>query len=129
MRLILLYKDKKEKYTGDAEPRKEWEHYLIPKESYEAQLIADLIEYEFGFSNATCFVNLWREENGKTHVGRSCVYEVVKRLKPQITMIQKRAQGSFNLDSGWCRANHRWATQLLIKFRLLAADEVPKKFF
>jgi len=87
MRLILLCKERGEKYTGDAEPRKEWAHCLIPTDSYQAQLIADLIEWEFGFANATFFVNMYREDTNEIHVGVSTVYEVVKRLKPKINMI------------------------------------------
>ena len=73
MRLIKLYEEKGVKYNGSTEPRKEWQHYLIPTDGFEAQLIADLIEWEFGFTNAAHFVNLYCEEEGKIHVGRSTV--------------------------------------------------------
>ena len=128
MRLILTHKGKNIKYTGDAEPRKEWQCYLIPPKSYQTQLIADLIEGGFGFSNTTFFVNLYREDNNLPHVGRSTIYETVKRMKPVITKIQKRCQGSFNINSGWCRANYRWSLQLLIMFRKIETQDIPKTF-
>jgi hypothetical protein len=118
MRVIKAYEANGVKYNGEAEPRKEWEHYLIPTQSYQSQLIADLLEGEFGFSETTYFVNLYREEHGLTHVGRSTVYLTAKRLKPTVTKIKKRQQGSLDLESDWCKASHRWSAQILIMFRI-----------
>ena len=128
MRLVLTCRSKNIMHTGVAEPRKEWEHHLIQTKSHQAQLIADLTENGFGFSNTTFFVNLCREENDLPHVGRSTTCEVVKRLKPRIATIRKRAQGSFDINSGWCRANHRWALQQLIVHRRIETQDIPKKF-
>ena len=128
MRIIRTYLDRGEPYTGDAEPRKEWSHYTIPLNSYQAQLTADLIEWGFGFANTTFHVNMYLEENNLPHVGRSTIYETVKRMKPKVTMIQKRGQGSHDPNSGWCQANHRWALQMLIMYRQIETQDIPKKF-
>ena len=126
-RTIQLYEEKNYKYLGDARPRKEWQHYLIPLDSYEASLIADLIEGDFGFTEATDLVNEYRTDCGVVTVGRSCVYQTSKRMNPTISKIKKRQQGSLDLNSGWCRASHRWATQLLIMFR--EDITVPEQFY
>jgi len=100
LRVIMAHKDQDKKHCGDPVPRKEWGYYLIPLDSVEAQLIADMIEWEFGFSSATFFANWHREEKNLPHVGRSTTCEVVKRLKPVVCLIQKRGQGSFDVNSG-----------------------------
>ena len=91
-------------------------------------MIADLVEADFGFSFTTFFLNLWRRDAGKPHVGRSTVYEACKRLKSSVTTILKRQQGSIDLDSDWCKASHRWSAQLLIMFGELKREELPAKF-
>jgi hypothetical protein len=119
MRVIKAYEANGVEYYGEAEPRKEWGHYLIPPNSYQCQLIADLLEGEFGFSECTHFVNLYREEQEDlTHVGRSTVYLAASRLKPTVTKIKKRQQGSLDLKSDWCRASYLWAAQMLLMFRI-----------
>jgi len=128
LRIIRTYLDRGETYTGAAEPRKEWAHYVIPLKSYQAQLTADLIELGFGFANATYFLNMYLEEHNLPHVGRSTVYQTIKRLKPKVFMIKKRGQGSHDPTSGWCQANHRWALQLLIMYRQIETQDIPKKF-
>ena len=130
MRVIRKFQANDRAYKGEAKPRKEWSSssYLMPKESYEAQLIAQLIEGDFGFTATMHFVNMYRAENDKLHVGRSAVYETCKRLKPTVTKILKRQQGNLDVTSDWCMASHRWATQLLIIFGDLKQDQVPAKF-
>ena len=105
LRLIMLYQEKDEKYTGEAEPRKQWENYFIPLDSTDAQLAADMIEEEFGFSETTHFLNMLHEDEGRFAVGCSCMYDTVKRMKPTVTTIKKRQQGSGNINSNWAIAN------------------------
>ena len=64
LRLIMLYHEKDEKYTGEAEPRKQWENYFIPLDSSDTKLVADMIEEEFGFSDTTHFLNMLHKDEG-----------------------------------------------------------------
>ena len=129
MRLIKMYEAKGDKYDGAGEPRKEWMHHLIGLDTFEAQLIADLIEGEFGFTNTAYFVNLYREEEHKIHVGRTTVYNCVKQIKPTVSMIKKRQQGNTDANSNWCRASHNWALQLLVMFQQIEPQEITNKKF
>ena len=101
-------------YKGQYAPRADWENYLIPPESYQSQLLADFIEWDFGFSEATNFLNLYREEQGLPHVGRSCVYEAVKKMKPVVTKVGKRQQGNSDPTSNWAIANYRLLEHLYL---------------
>ena len=94
-----MYQQQKRQYKGEREPRKEWAAQLIPLKSYESELIAELIGGDFGFTMTTYFVNQYREDNDKVHVGRSTVYEACKRLKPAVTKILKRQQRIFSSGS------------------------------
>ena len=126
--VIRMYEAQKKQYKGEHAPRKEWVNLLIPIKSYQSQLIAELISGDFGFSMTTHFLNQYREENDEIPVGRSTVYKACKRLQPSVNKILKRQQGSLDLDSDWCMASHRWATQLLIMFDHLKPGELPSKF-
>jgi hypothetical protein len=114
MRLILLHQSQNLFNDGSAETRKDWQHFMIPLDSYKARLIADCMESNFGLDLTTWKVNLIRIENGDIHVGRSTVYNTSLRLKFDVLAITKRPQGNSNPDSAFCQANYRWATQLLL---------------
>lgn len=125
MRVILRYIEMGVEYTGQYAPRPEWGDYLIPRDSYQSQLVADFIEWDFGFTETTNFLNLYREEQGLTHVGRSCVYDAVKRMQPVVTKIGKRQQGSYDPQSYWAIANYRWSVQVLLRMKVITVDEIP----
>ena len=123
------YQMKKITYNGEACPRKECAHYLITKDSFEAKLIASLVEAGSGFTAITKRVNDYRVNHLNTnHVGRSCVYLTSLRLKPKVNKIKKRQQGSLNLESEWCRASHRWSLQMCLILGELKEDAIPPKF-
>jgi hypothetical protein len=67
-------------------------------------------------------------EEDKEHLGRSTIYNTSLRLKPNVSAITKRPQGNGNPERGFCRANYRWATQLLLMYGELAQNEVPELF-
>ena len=125
MRDILVFMEKGVEYKGQYAPRADWENYLIPPESYQSQLLADFIEWDFGFSEATNFLNLYREEQGLPHVGRSCVYEAVKKMKPVVTKVGKRQQGNSDPTSSWAIANYRWSVQVLLRMKEITVDKIP----
>ena len=128
LKVIRMYKAQGKEYKGEKEPRKAWVNLLIPIKLYESQLIAELISGDFGFPMTTHFVNQYRQEHGKIHVGHSTIYEACKQMKPSVTKILKRQQGSLDLESDWCIVSHCWATQRLIMFGYLKPEELPAKF-
>jgi hypothetical protein len=128
MRLILLYQARKLQYDGSAEARKEWTNYKVATDSYEAKVIADCMESGFGLDFMTWFVNLYRIEEQKEHIGRSTVYNTSLCLKPDVSAITKRPQGNCDPDSAFCQANYRWSTQLLLMYGELSQNEVPESF-
>lgn len=128
MRLILAYQSRSIPYDGSAEGRKEWTRYIIPLDSYEAEMVADCMEAGFGLDFTTWKVNLYRLEEGEEHVGRSSVYQAMLRLKPEVTAITKRPQGNMDPSSNFCQANYRWATQLLLMYGDLDQKDVPEMF-
>ena len=130
LRVIKEYERNKKEYNGKPNPRKEWAHYLIGTGSYEATLIAELVEAGNGFTAVTRRVNEYRVNHLKVvHVGRSCVYSTSLWLKPVVSVIKKRQQGSLNLESDWCKASHRWALQQCLMLGVLKEDAVPQKFY
>ena len=62
-------------------------------------------------------------------MGRSTVYNVVKRWKPTVSAIKKRQQGNTDPTSNWCMASHNWSLQLLVRFRQIAAPEITAPKF
>jgi len=128
LRIARTCLDRSETHTGVAEPSKEWAHHMKPLNSQQAQLTADLIEWGFGFENATCFLDVRLEEHNLPHVGRSTVCQTAKRLKPKVFMMKKRGQGSHDPASGWCQANHCWALQPLITRRQIETQDTHTKF-
>lgn len=102
MRLTKTFRERSTVCDGSATPRKDWAHCLIKTASFEAQLIADMTEGNFGFMETTRKVNDYRTANRMVCVGSSCVYLTSKRLKPVVTTIKKRQQGSLDINSGWC---------------------------
>ena len=111
-------------------PRNVWNRYLIKTTDFEAQLIADMIEGGHGFTKTTDKVNAWRRRNrpDAIEVGRSCVYNLNKRMFPKVMTIKKRPQGSLDPNSDWTQASHRWATQLLLCYGELKQEQAPTKF-
>ena len=102
---------------------------MIPLDSYEAQLIADLIEWDFGFTETTFFVNMYRGENGSIHVGRTCVYDTCQRMQPVMTKVLKRQQGSYDVNSNWAVANYRFAIQMCLRLGVLEQEEIPLEIY
>lgn len=114
LRVILKCTENEAKCPGELEMRKEWQHCLMPLDSCNAQLTADLIEDGFGFTETTHFVNVHREEGDRDPVGRSCVCSAVQRMKPTVTMIKRCQQGSSDITSNWAIASHTFSCQILI---------------
>lgn len=127
MRCILMCEEEVDSFTGNQVFPRKFNNHLTPQGSFQEQLVADLIEDGNSFTHATHLLNEHRREEGISNfVGRSTVYQAAQRLKPKVTAIAKRQQGSLNLESNWCQANYGWATQLLIRCDVLPPDEVEK---
>ena len=92
--------------------------WMIPEGSVTEQLIANLHEQGMGVSRITRQVNFHLREEGKIHVGRSCVYQVTCRLKPVKTIIQPRKQVG---GPEWEKAGWHWAAQRAVRLGL----EIP----
>ena len=127
MRHILSCNEEGEVCTGQTPPRRQRNDHLIPIGSCQEQLIADLIEDGCSFAQAAHILNEHRKEEGiTTCVGRTTVWHAIQRLKPKVTAIRKRQQGSLDENSNWCRVNVRWATQLMTRHGMFPAEELEK---
>ena len=64
------------------------------------------MESGLGVPQTTVMVNKHRTDYGLPHVGKTCVQDTFRRMRPTLTKIKKRQQG--NVDhKGWvlARAN------------------------
>ncbi|CAB9530889.1 hypothetical protein SEMRO_3098_G343680.1 [Seminavis robusta] len=127
MRIVMEHYKVGIPYDGSNRPRKDYNKYYIPDDSFEMQLIADCIEENYGITQTTAFVNLHRSQQGHDLMfGRSTIYNAYKRLPHSVTPISKRSQGSLDKQSKWCRANYQWHCQLAIRFGIMTPDRLEK---
>ena len=90
--------------------------YLIPKDSYYEQLVADSMEDGNGLNKTARLVNHALEKDNKTIVGRSAVRECYLRLNPVKIKLKKRPQGTNDAHSEWSIASFNIAKQLAIQY-------------
>ena len=90
--------------------------YLIPKNSYYEQLVADSMEDGNGLRKTTRLLNHALAQDGKTIVGRSAVRQCYLRLKPVKIKVKKRPQGTNDPYSEWSKASFNIAKQLAIRY-------------
>ena len=100
--------------------------HLISLDSPEAQIVADGIESGLSMKRTWNNVNLHRQEGNLEMLSESSVISAYRRLKPKISKIRKRKQGSNDPTSSWSRARLEWTTQLLVRFGELRLDELPR---
>ena len=90
-----------------------------------ARIIADTIEAGLGIRTALANVNAALLEDGTmvgppgkqvSHVGYSAVLNCYHSMKPVVTSIKKRKQGSSDTNSDWAKACHRFPVQLCVRF-------------
>ena len=75
-------------------------------DSEEAEIIADYIKAELSINKTLFLVNEHVEEDMNDEdefANLSSIISVVQRLNPQLKRVQKRKQGSCNLDAPWSR--------------------------
>ena len=93
----------------------------IPLDSPGARIIADTMESGGTIKRAHANCIAWlriRYKAGEKDVPDwrlSATYSCYLRMNPTITVVEKRAQGSFDPNSPWCKACLGWVTQLLIR--------------
>ena len=105
----------------------------IRLDSFEAQIIADGMEAGLSVRRVWENVNRHRRENADELVSQSCIYYVLRKMRPKVVNISKRKQGSSDPDSNWAQARCAWTKQLLAKFGTLKKREpthgpVEKRF-
>ena len=88
---------------------------MIDANSFDAQLIADMIESGYSYQKSTIALNMKKHEMNLPFVTFSAVYGVANRLDPVRRTVKKRKQGSFNPDDKWSRARKGWTKQLLVR--------------
>ena len=82
----------------------------IPLDSPAAKIIANAMESGASIRQARDEVEDWlrrRHESGEINVqrlGPSATYSCYLCTNPTVTVVQKRAQGSDDPDSAWCKA-------------------------
>jgi len=81
-------------YNGERQRPREFSKFLITPSSEDMQIIADAMESGFGLHLTKELLNEhWGQKNLPT-VGLTTVWMAYLRLKPAITPIRKRKQGS-----------------------------------
>jgi len=92
-----------------------------------ARIIADTIEAGLGIRTALANVNAALSEDGVKvgppgkevgHVGYTAVLNCYHSMKPVVTTIKTRKQGSHDPESDWARACNRFAVQLCVRFNI-----------
>ena len=117
-------------YTGKKKHSKRTMIAAIPLDSPAAKIIADAMESGASIRQAHAEVEDWlrrQHESGEENVkwwGLSATYSCYLRMKPTFTVVQKRAQGSDDPDSAWCKACLGWVTQLLVRTQ----QEIPEEW-
>ena len=96
----------------------------ISIDSAEAQIIADCLENGFSIHQTKEHVNRYRQVNNLPSVTYSPIKNCLMRMKPMVNRIGRRAQGSDDINSAWCRARNNWDTQILIRFGKLKGAEL-----
>ena len=103
----------------------------IQLNSVVARIIAKSIEDGAGIRRAHQNAMQWlrrRIEAGEQNVeywGLSATYACHLRMKPTVTVVQKRGQGSNDPESAWCQACMGWVTQLLVR---TGVDPIPPEW-
>ena len=103
-------------YDGSAKIGQRCPSRIPLSNKYLVNLIADNIENGMGYRNTTRIVNGHQEELGLEQYSFSAVWSLCQRIMPKTVSIEKRTQGSTDVNSDWCKASFGWALQLLIHF-------------
>ena len=77
---------------------------MIDSDSFDAQLIAGLIQSGYSYDTMTIALNMKKKEMKLTYVTYSAVYGVTNRRSPLKRMVQKQKQASFDPDEKWYNA-------------------------
>ena len=113
--------EKGEEYTGEKRGSDRMMLAAIPPGSVAALIIAESMEDGAGIRCAHADAMHWlrrRQEAGEENVeywGLSATYSCFLRMKPTVSVVQKRSQGSDDPESAWCQACLGWVTQLLVR--------------
>jgi hypothetical protein len=97
---------------------------ILSVESVEAQIIADALEQGTSIPNACWLANKHRKETGEDSLCIAPVRNLIKRMKPSVEKIKKRAQGSLSATSVQAKAKLGWNIQLLVRFGKLSPAEL-----
>jgi hypothetical protein len=123
-------------YAGERAERREFTNYMLRSSSEEMQVIADAMESGFGLRLTKELLNEHRRQNQLEVVGLTTVWMAYLRLKPIISPVKKRKQGSNDPTSPWAKARFEYVTQILVRFgeKVLVDDikapdgSIPDKF-
>ena len=91
------------------------------------------MEDGLGLTQVTSLVNDYliqngRTLNGKTHVGRSAVYNCHLRMGPVLTPILDEQQGS-DSDLVWGYERLKWTLQLRVRYGIITGREATSKLW
>ena len=88
---------------------------LVQENSTEETIIATYVERGCSVSLTTIVVNVHRYKKGSTPIGRSAVYNAMKRMVSRKAPVVKRYQGNVDKNSNWAKANKAQKGQLLLR--------------
>ena len=92
---------------------------VIDLDSVDAQLIADHLEKGASYEMAANIINTEKSMKNEPPLTLSAVYGCARRLKPLVTAVKKRKQGSIDPQDPWSIARKNWCKQLLVRLRIL----------
>jgi hypothetical protein len=103
-------------YVGERAEKREFTNYMLSHSSEEMQIIADAMESGYGLRLTRELLNEHRRQNDLEVVGLTTVWMAYLRLKPIVTPIKKRKQGSNDPNSPWAKARLEYVSQILGRF-------------
>ena len=88
---------------------------MIALDSLEAQIICDSMEIGNSLRVTKMNLNDFRRRNDLFTYGYNPIYTCYKNMKPRITPIHHKKQGSIDPESPWAVASNRQLAQLLLR--------------
>ncbi len=113
-------------YAGERAEVKEFSNFMISSGSQDMQIIADSIESGFGLLLTRELLNEHRLQKNLEVVGLNTVWMAYLQLKPVLTPVKKRKQGSNDPNSPWAMARLEHVTQILVRFGAMPSTDKIK---
>jgi len=103
---------------------------LISTEGFEAEMIAEYMEDDYGLAQTTAMVNVWRakQEPPLQPAGVSAVYSCYLAMEPVETAVEDIQQGKSDPNKPWSIARYNWITFLGVAFGELTDADLRERW-